>query len=391
MAKSVNAPNIFGYRVLWDGYGLEKKGSGIFRHAECLYHELAAMEVLPEVIYPQPEAEPLFSTPNYPAEFPLQSSLPFFKRIIRTKLVWPYFVDSYLRDTLAAGASHKVIYHGLSNFNIPLTFPGRDSLKIKKVLTVHDLIPFIDKGGVSKSYYYQMKLILPRALEAAERIICVSEWTKNVLCDFYPFAAGKATVISNGFSAQMRKEAFSRVKTPKENITLLYVSRDEKYKRIDHIIELIQQSKRGLRLNLVTCHQGKLRVEAHYPDLIDKGRVSVYTNLRQQELESLFMDSDVYVQASLYEGFGLPLVEALTWGLPVVCQAGSAVDEVVEGGLGMLMTRDSNQKQWIEAIVAAYEASCNDSYLNDLQRKLAKKPSWRDAAEKLQKVYQSLV
>ena len=211
--------------------------------------------------------------------------------------------------------------HGLSNINLT-SLPLTSSSEINRVITVHDLIPLIAPDMVSKALYLQFSAVFGRVLKRADRIVCVSNWTRNELLKRYPEFDQKTKVILNG-RAEGKIDHGLRIKTSNDNqYKIMSVGRFEPYKRHEFLFEIVKNTV-DLRLSLVTDAAGKKYVESNLGQLVKSGRIEVFVKKSPQEMIELYRSSDCYVQTSLYEGYCLPAAESMSHGTPVIYQSGA--------------------------------------------------------------------
>lgn len=369
------------FEVFWDGYGLNRPGSGVYHAAQNLAQETMRLGYQPTIIKSKSDANVIKSLHHCDL-----ASYGIFDRIMKSKLIWTARVKSYL---LRKNLAHKTnILHGLSNFNIPL---GMEKLpNFKSVLTIHDLIPFLAKGQTSRLYFYQMRYYLPKIVNSAHRIICVSHWTKHTLTSFFPQTHPKIEVIYNGFPEFVGTRSKLR-NQGKDNITdILSVSRMEKYKRFDFLAEILRHSSHKLRLTLVTNDRGGYWAREHFKDLINTGALIVKTALTPCELKHEYLNTDVYVHTSLYEGFCLPASEAMACGKPVVYQSGSAIDETVGSKVGFGMRLNDSPQKWEQTILKASIISKKERFYDEIKGIVKSKNSWTQSAKDVVALYENL-
>ena len=296
-----------------------------------------------------------------------------------TKLAWNWRSASYLSEQ-----KDIKLVHGFANVNIPIT----KSASYKKIITVHDIIPLLAPHGVSKSYYWQFKLLLPKVLDGADRIVCVSDWTRRMLEERFPVVASKCVVIKNGTGPLMLNE-FQAVES--EMIQTLMVSRFEIYKRFDRYCHLLRTHSERLLGTIVTDDRGSQWLHQHAMDLIEQGQLRVLKDISQQELSNCFHSCDVYVHTSSYEGFCLPLNEALVHGRPVVFQIGSGMDEVVPDLLGQGLKASATGDEWFEAIENSYRKRLSNKWLEQVAQAMTAGTSWKNAANSLISLYNQMI
>lgn len=354
-------------RVFWDGYGLGVKGSGVFVHARKLAAALGNYGISPCLVTTEAWSQAL---PELDAA--ILESRYLFRRFFESKLVWPlrvrYSLEKYLQKSQEIG-----IIHGLSNLNLTRR-PAGDT-RLRSVLTVHDLIPLLAPWSVSSLSAWQFRIGFPWAIEAADRIICVSEWTLRTLLQHFPKASSKAVVIRNGIEPLLRPHP---KKIRSSTVRLLCVARNEPYKNLGLLGEIARYAKSSIEIDLVTDRP-----------LVMPG-VRVHRRIDDQTLRNLYNIADVYIHPSMYEGFCLPAAEAIAAGLPIVYLSGSGIDEVAGNVVGFPLERNASISMWLERIQEAINAAASPSFLDNVNNWTKQMPSWSDSAFALKSLYTEL-
>ena len=368
--------------VFWDGYGLGHVYSGIAQHAMALSKSLVALGSPPILI------GGLAACANFPElDHVLVSDGPVSQAFGGLKFIWPQRVGRLLQKSLGTGKRHAVI-HGLSNFNVPL-WPNDQ--RVKRVLTVHDVIPLIEPSGVSWSYHLQFKALLGAALRAADAVICVSDWTRMSLTERYPWVDGKCLVIRNGLKGKSAlAQVPSRAGRSVERPHLLFVSRYEAYKNFDLIPEILRLLPKSWQATVVTDQTGSFYLKKIGSEEVNRGRLFVLTGMSHEELGNIYKSCDVYVHPSLYEGFCLPVTEALQFGAGIVFQKGSAIDEIVQPPVGIGLEPSAKAAEWAEACEKMLKSSRSDGWVTSIHKHLGNLPTWDSAARKLRILYNDL-
>ncbi len=189
-------------------------------------------------------------------------------------------------------------------------------------------------------------------VKLAGKIIAPSENTKKDLMKFYKVNPEKIKVVYHG-AGIMNYEL--RIKN-KKSFNILFIGRLEKRKNLANLVKalevlnskfkiqnskfkLILAGKRGFGFEEI---KKAIFESPNKNDIILKGYVS------EQEKERLYQNADVFVMPSLYEGFGLPILEAMSCGVPVICSRNSSLPEVA--GRAGLLVDPNNIQEIAEAI-----------------------------------------
>ena len=224
------------------------------------------------------------------------------------------------------------LFHGLSN-ELPLNICSVSS-SVKSVVTVHDIIfrrlpgcyPFIDRC----IYDYKFR----RACRKANHIIAVSECTKRDIVKDYGVSPEKISVIYQGcdslFSQRGTPERVAEVKAKYAlpDKFIVSVGTIEERKNLLSVVK-------ALLLLPDDIHLVAVGRRTKYTSLIDKfvaennlsHRVHLLHNVPYVDLPVVYQCADVFAYMSLYEGFGIPLLEALNSRVPVVAATGSCLEE----------------------------------------------------------------
>ena len=204
------------------------------------------------------------------------------------------------------------------------TSPLEGSLHHKKqIITVYDTIPLLFPSNHKKQYYYY-KHILPIILKNSVKILTISENSKNSIMNYYRVPKENICVIGGGIS-----NIFTNQKTNCTKQTyILYVGRLCPTKNIQGIIKafdlLINKHKLDLRLKL-TGKNGNLNFKINNAT---RKRIEFVGNVPENELVNLYTNASLFIFPSFYEGFGLPPLEAMASGCPVVVSNKGSLPEI---------------------------------------------------------------
>ncbi len=194
------------------------------------------------------------------------------------------------------------------------------------VVTVHDLAVFRHPDAFNRWTRMYSPRLVPRVLAAARRIIAVSEFTRGELVELLGVPDEKIRVVPNGVD-----DEFTRNGPAAEGNYVLTVGTLEPRKNLPRLVEAARRSDVELR---VVGARGWGGVEVGGNGVRWLGEVS------DAELARLYRGALCVVYPSLYEGFGIPVLEAMACGAPVVTTRGTAMEEVADGAAILVDTRD---------------------------------------------------
>jgi glycosyltransferase involved in cell wall biosynthesis len=197
-------------------------------------------------------------------------------------------------------------------FRAPLSPP-----EVPLVVTVHDLAVLRHPETFNLWTRRYSRSFVPRVVQAARIVIAVSEFTKRELVELLGTSESKIRVVPNGVAG-----AFSADGPAEAGDYVLAVGTLEPRKNVEALAEAARQV--GVELRIVGGRGwGRVR--------LDSEGVHRLGEVPDEELARLYRGARCFAYPSLYEGFGLPVVEAMACGTPVVTSAGGATEEVADG------------------------------------------------------------
>ena len=257
--------------------------------------------------------------------------------------------------------------------------------KLKRVITIHDMIYELKGQNLSEK-----ELVLhtkKEAIKQADCIIAVSENTKQDLLQFYPEAKNKVTVVHHGIS-KIHHEFILPFNNNKPYI--LFVGRREGYKNFEALLEVYtSNSKIHTNFDLI-CFGGD-PFDNYEIERINKDDLQLrvkYLKGTDDLLNSLYKGASVLAYLSSYEGFGLPVLEAMRLNCPVICSDGSSLPEVA-GNCAQLINVDDKQ----EILNALNEILFSKEKFNEMidsAKQRAEHFTWQKCAEETYNVYKGL-
>ncbi len=268
---------------------------------------------------------------------------------------------------------------------------ARYALRIKNpfIVTVHDLIRFsigFAKETITEKILLKLDI---RGIKRASHIITVSKHTKNDLIEYLKIPDSRISVIYNGIDRDIFKPYNVRAL---DKPYILYVGSERPRKNLERLVEAFAiLRKEFTALRLVKVGESG-RSEEYRRETMKKldslgitQAVMFIDHLSERDLAHIYASAVLLAYPSLYEGFGLPPLEAMACGCPVVASNTSSLPEVM-GEAGILVDPYDTDS----LAQAMREVLANSTLRDDMVRKgleQSKKFSWERAAEQTQEVY----
>ncbi len=255
----------------------------------------------------------------------------------------------------------------------------------KVALVIHDLITFLHSKSHPWFPTLVERLTLPPALKKASLLLPVSENTLRDLHKFFPFTKKKASVVASPAVPEdilavdtqkldLPKKYILSVGTllPRKNIPVLFKA-----------LELLADKHHDLHLVVVGGRAAKSASTLAAVQALPKNlqeRIHFLGSVTGPQLCELYSRALVFAFPSLYEGFGIPPLEAMACGCPVIASTSSSIPEAV--GDAALLASPHKPQDWAEAV----EHMMDPLVANRYQQKgilQAQKFSWKKTAEKI--------
>lgn len=236
------------------------------------------------------------------------------------------------------------IFHGLSA-ELPFYIPS----KVKKVVTVHDVIfdIFPNQYAALDRAMYRNKLQF--AVSKADKIIAVSNSTKLDLQKYYKVEESKIEVIYPTWSPYFDLPLTNPPELeaiPKDYF--LFVGNEIERKNLKTVLKVLNKEKHPLVI--ITPNKKKLEKEMKQRlKKMDKHQVTILENVSDEDMPAFYAKAYALIYPSLYEGFGLPVLEALKSGIPVITTNNSALKEV--GAKGCLLLKKPTNVEELESSI----------------------------------------
>jgi glycosyltransferase involved in cell wall biosynthesis len=259
------------------------------------------------------------------------------------------------------------------------------------VLTVHDLIADIHPQTLplrARAAFRRMY----RTAAVADRVIAISEATRRALLARYPVAADRVVVVPNGvsapFAARTRGSGDGRTEP-----FLLYVGGLDPSKNVPFLLDVLVEVRRQVpTMRLALAGETGPRRDALRARIRSAGLergVDLLGFVDDRRLATAYRDAAAFVFPSLYEGFGLPPLEAMAAGCPVVASPGGALPEVL--GDAAWIVPLGNAAAWARAVVTLHRDVSRRRARVDAGRAHAARYTWERVGRETWEVYRSIL
>jgi glycosyltransferase involved in cell wall biosynthesis len=278
---------------------------------------------------------------------------------------------------------------------------------MKLVLTIHDISFNYFPQYIKKSDLFFLKTLIPRSIRRADKIITVSESEKKNIIDFYKISPEKIDFTYNGidfekfsraYSTKEKNDVSKKYNLPASNRSnrgepenfLFYLGTLQPRKNISVIIEALK----NLDIKLVLAGNRRAHnFDKKIDETIEKNNLThkiIFPGWIDEEDKPIFLQiATCFVFPSLYEGFGIPIIEAMASGTPVVCSDIPVLREI--GKDAALFCDPKDSQQFTENISKILNDENLRKILIQKGINIARNFTWEKTAEKTLGVYKTLV
>lgn len=274
-------------------------------------------------------------------------------------------------------------------------------IECKKIVTIHDLIPYIMPETVGNGYLMKFLNQIPQIIGLSDAIITVSDCSKKDILKFFPIDESKIFVIPLAADENFKpldKEKCRSELASKYNINkpyILYIGGFSSRKNVAALITAFSKLIKKLPKEYVLVLVGDYNAEGNsllklISTLNIEDKVILTGKVPETDLPILYNGSKLFVYPSVYEGFGLPPLEAMSCGVPVITSRTSSIPEVTGDSCILIDSYDDTSK----LLDSMEKVLCDESFSTLLSEKgllRASNFSWEKAAEATINVYKALL
>lgn len=363
----------------FDAKRIVRNGTGLGSYGRTLVNDIAGHQEISLRLY-APDAgrddlrDQVIQSPNVTFCYPTPSVMPFHKALWRTSGI----VSDLQRDGVQ-------LFHGLSG-ELPR---GISKTGIKSVVTIHDLIflrhPEYYHWLDTKIYAWKFR----QAIREADHIIAISECTRRDILEFGHVDERKISLIYQSCAPRFTLSPTESTASNGQRY-ILSVGSIEERKNILLAVKALQRLPEDLSLVIV----GR---RTPYTDIVEKyisdnhlsHRIRLMHGVSDEQLPALYAGAEAFVYPSRYEGFGIPITEAIGCGLPVVACTGSCLEEA--GGPDNLYVDPDDDEAMANAICQVLRGAEGREERISRSRAYIRRFEGQDVAGQVVDLYRSLL
>ncbi len=308
---------------------------------------------------------------------------------IRESRIFPYGV--YRRVWNLVPIPYQSLFPDRADLSVFFNYIVPPRVSGRVITTIHDMTWLRFPETMDQRNYRRLKNEMARSIERSDHILTVSTFSKEEIHKLLHIPREKISVVYNAASCSPETDPFETVaeKYQIHRPYILYVGTIEPRKNLVRLIHAFSQLRKeyGIPHQLVLTGGRGWNCEDIYRTAKESapGNEAVFTGyVSQGEKNTLYQNANVFVFLSLYEGFGIPPLEAMAFGCPVVCSNAASLPEVVGEAARLVDPLD-------EADIAQgiWDVLSDGGYASRLVERgyqQAKKFTWEASAKKLTEI-----
>lgn len=262
-------------------------------------------------------------------------------------------------------------------------------LYFNQILTLHDMAVFENPSWFSRTFRILYKIMIPIIAKTSRRIITVSEFSKKEIIKYLGISATNIDVIHNGVTECICKQEFYN---PQFGNYILCVGSIEPRKNLLNLIKAFKQAivPKDYKLVIVGGKNKLFRLDnlqiPFNDSLIERIKFTGYVN--DEQLSYLYKNAQVFIYPSLYEGFGIPPLEAMLHSCPTIVSNISSLPEICGSASLYVNPIDANDIASKLSQLVQNRNSLKENLIENGKRQVAKY-SWEKSALKLYTIIQT--
>jgi glycosyltransferase involved in cell wall biosynthesis len=364
----------------YDAKRIVKNGTGLGSYGRTLINDLSANSSLNLRLYAPDKGRndlrgQIVTRDNLQFCYPKRSGIPFEKAFWRSKGI--------VKDLVKDGVQ---IYHGLSG-ELPF---GISRSGVRSIVTIHDLIflrhPEFYNWIDTKIYAWKFF----QTIREADHIIAISECTKRDIIEFGNIEDSEISVVYQSYSPSFRRQVYDKESSSLPERYILNVGSIEARKNVLLAVKAMHYLPEELHLVIVGRHTKYTdKVSEYVRSHQLEHRVHILHGVSNDLLPAIYAGAESFVYPSVYEGFGIPIIEAISSGLPVVACTGSCLEEA--GGPSSIYVDPDDERAMANAITMTLRGAEGRQQRIERSQEYIRRFEGRDVASQIVDLYNRLI
>ncbi|MDP3970793.1 MAG: glycosyltransferase family 1 protein [bacterium] len=313
------------------------------------------------------------------------------------------FKMSEYKRYLPYAYSHVFVSKVLNEANLDIFHSPANVIPMKykkpSIVTIHDLAIYSHPEWFPSKQNFSINVLVPKSIEKAEHVIAVSESTEKDLKRLFNVSKKKVSVVYEGVTKVKAPSKLSMRRTLKKwklaDRYLFYIGTLEPRKNIAGIIQsfdelALEKLKKYKDMQLVIAGAKGFEFQDNYNAIKNakSGKIRYIGYVTEKEKIALLNNAEAFIFPSHYEGFGLPVLEAMSYGIPVITSNVSSLPEVA--GKAAELIDPSSLESLKKGIHKVITRKATRTKLAKSGKKQAKKFSWDKCAKQTLKIYKKV-
>ncbi|KGX91040.1 glycosyltransferase family 4 protein [Pontibacillus marinus] len=242
----------------------------------------------------------------------------------------------------------------------------------KSIMVIHDIMPleYSNHWPMLHKYY---KYYLGTMLKKCKAIVTVSETTKNKLIDYYGLSSNNITTIYNGIKFKSTEKIGGGMQ---EESPFIYVGANLPNKNLEFLVDVFSKVNNSNQLHMIggCCKNEKVIEASKY-----NKNIKLLGYVSENELEKQYRECKALIFPSISEGFGLPLIEAMWYGKPIIVADRDYAREVCND-YPVTYFNDKDSEELVH--IVNNSGFCSPKTMGTSRKHLLKKYSWGTAVNR---------
>lgn len=217
-----------------------------------------------------------------------------------------------------------------------------------KLTVLHDITYIRYPKTFSFAFRTFYKIIIPLVLRTSKKICTVSEFSKNEISDYYKIPRDKISVVYNAVDSKFKPTKDESLAQEKYLLAVSSVKENKNFLFTLKVFEEIQKNDSDIQLFVVGDLNSKSFASIDLSNYLSNPRIRILGRVDDERLIKLYSNAICFLFPSLYEGFGIPVLEAQACGCPVIAASTSSLPEVLKESAFLIPVDEVNP--WIPKI-----------------------------------------